>query len=293
MEQKKLSTETKNFLLKSQRNEITEYHIYKRLASSIKDEHNSSVLNKIANEELHHYNVWKKYTGIEIKPNLWKVRKFFWIARILGLTFGVKLMENGEKDAQINYNTIANEIPEATKIQKEENEHETKLINIIQEDKLEYIGSIVLGLNDALIEILGTLAGMTFALQDNRLVALAGIITGIAGALSMSSSEYLSTRSEGNNNRATKSSIYTGIAYISTVILLILPFLLIESPFISLITAVIISFAIIFIYSYYISVANDQSFKKRFLEMFLLSTFVGIISFLLGYVVRIIFGIDI
>ena len=244
-------------------------------------------------EELKHYEVWGKYTGVELKPNWWKVQKFFWIARILGLTFGVKLMENGEKNAQINYKSIADEVPEASDIQKDENEHETKLIGIIQEEKLEYIGSIVLGLNDALIEILGTLAGMTFALQNNQLVALAGIITGIAGALSMSSSEYLSTRSEGNNNRAVKSSVYTGIAYISTVILLILPFLLIESPFISLIAAVIISFIIIFLYSYYISVANDQSFKKRFLEMFLLSTFVGIISFLLGYVVRIIFGIDI
>jgi len=293
MENKKLSAETLKFLLKSQRNEITEHHIYKRLASSVKDEHNASVLSRIADEELKHYEVWKKYTGVELKPDWWKVQKFFWIARILGLTFGVKLMENGEKNAQINYKSIADEVPEATSIQHDENEHETKLISIIQEEKLEYIGSIVLGLNDALIEILGTLAGMTFALQNNQLVALAGIITGIAGALSMSSSEYLSTRSEGNNNRAVKSSVYTGIAYISTVILLILPFLLIESPFISLITAVVISFVIIFLYSYYISVANDQSFKKRFLEMFLLSTFVGIISFLLGYVVRIIFGIDI
>jgi len=293
MEIKKLSAETMKFLLKSQRNEITEHHIYKRLASSIKDKNNASVLNRIADEELKHYEVWRKYTGVELKPNWWKVQKFFWIARILGLTFGVKLMENGEKNAQINYKSIADEVPEAADIQKDENEHETKLISIIQEEKLEYIGSIVLGLNDALIEILGTLAGMTFALQNNQLVALAGIITGIAGALSMSSSEYLSTRSEGNNNRAVKSSVYTGIAYISTVILLILPFLLIESPFISLITAVIISFVIIFLYSYYISVANDQSFKKRFLEMFLLSTFVGLISFLLGYVVRIIFGIDI
>jgi len=293
METKKISAETLKFLLKSQKDEITEYHIYKRLALSIKDEHNASVLNKIAHEELRHSNIWKKYTGVEVKPNWWKVHKFFWIARILGLTFGVKLMEKGEKNAQLNYNTIANEVPEAIEIQNDENEHESELINIIQEEKLEYVGSIVLGLNDALVEILGTLAGMTFALQNNRLVALVGIITGIAGALSMSSSEYLSTRTEGNKNKALKSSLYTGIAYFGTVVMLVLPFLLMESPFMSLIGAVINSVIVIFLYSYYISVANDQSFKKRFLEMFLLSTFVGIISFLLGYIIRIMFGIDI
>lgn len=293
MEEKKLSAETLKFLLKSQRNEITEYHIYKRLAASLKNEHNASVLNKIADEELRHYHVWGKYTGVEVKPNWWEVRKFFWIARIFGLTFGVKLMENGEKNAQINYQTIGDEVPETIDIQHDENEHESKLISIIQEEKLEYIGSIVLGLNDALVEILGTLAGMTFALQNNKMVALVGIITGIAGALSMSSSEFLSTRTEGNKNKALKSSIYTGIAYISTVVLLVLPFLLLDSPFMSLIGAVANSIIIIFLYSYYISVANDQSFKKRFLEMFLLSTFVGIISFVLGYVIRIIFGIDV
>jgi len=293
MGEKKISTETFAFLLKSQKNEITEYEIYKRLASSLKNEHNASVLSKIANEELRHYHIWSKYTGEKVKPNRWKVQKFFWIARILGLTFGVKLMENGEKDAQMNYASIAHEVPEAVHIQKDEVEHERKLIDIIQEEKLEYVGSIVLGLNDALVEILGTLAGMTFALQNNKMVALVGIITGIAGALSMSSSEYLSTRSEGNKNKALKSSIYTGIAYFSTVILLVLPFLVLDSPFMSLIGAVANSVIIIFIYSYYISVANDQSFKKRFLEMFLLSTFVGIISFLLGYIIRIIFGIEI
>lgn len=290
---KSLSPEVRKQLIIAQRSEITEHKIYKRLAAKTKDQHNKQVLNSIAEDELKHYNIWKKYTGREVSPSQWDISKFYWIARLFGITFGIKLMEKGEENAQVNYEQIGQEIPEALTIGKEENDHEKELIKILREDKLEYIGSIVLGLNDALVEILGTLAGLTFALQNTKLVALAGIIAGIAGALSMSSSEYLSNKSEGNHEGAVKSAIFTGIAYIFAVVFLVVPYLIFTSPFVALIVAVIDSIFVVFIYSYYISIANDQPFRKRFWEMVILSTVVGLISFGLGYLARIAFGIDV
>ena len=293
MAQKSLSPETRRQLIIAQRNEITEHHIYARLAKSTKDAGNSVVLAKIAADELNHYHLWKSYTGRDVNPNRWHIRKFYWISRIFGLTFGVKLMEKGEEKAQVNYSEIGGEIPEANEIRREEGEHENQLIALLKEDKLEYIGSIVLGLNDALVEILGTLAGLTFALQNTKLVALAGIIAGIAGALSMSSSEYLSAKSEGKNEGALKSAIFTGIAYLFAVTFLVAPYLIFTSPFVALIVAVVDSILVVFVYSYYISVANDQPFKRRFSEMVILSTVVGLISFGLGYLVRVLFGIEV
>ncbi|WP_159522377.1 VIT1/CCC1 transporter family protein [Sunxiuqinia indica] len=293
MERKPISPEVRKQLIIAQRNEITEYNIYKRLASRVKNDHNRKVLNDIADDELRHYKIWQKYTAREVNPSRWDIFKFYWIARILGITFGIKLMEKGEENAQINYNQIAKEVPEAAGISKDENDHEKELIKLIKEDKLEYIGSIVLGLNDALVEILGTLAGLTFALQNTKIVALAGIIAGIAGALSMSSSEYLSNKSEGNEDGAIKSAIFTGLAYLVAVVFLVAPFLIFASPFMALLVAVADSIFVVFVYSYYISIANDQPFRKRFFEMVILSTVVGLISFGLGYLVRIAFGIEV
>jgi VIT1/CCC1 family predicted Fe2+/Mn2+ transporter len=293
MERKPISPEVRKQLIIAQRNEITEYNIYKRLASRIQNDHNRKVLNDIADDELRHYKIWQKYTAREVNPSQWDIFKFYWIARIFGITFGIKLMEKGEENAQINYNQIAKEVPEAAGISKDENDHEKELIKLIKEDKLEYIGSIVLGLNDALVEILGTLAGLTFALQNTKIVALAGIIAGIAGALSMSSSEYLSNKSEGNEDGAIKSAIFTGLAYLVAVVFLVAPFLIFASPFVALAVAVADSIFVVFVYSYYISVANDQPFRKRFLEMVILSTVVGLISFGLGYLIRIAFGIKV
>ncbi len=280
-------------IIKAQRAEVTEYHIYKRLSRKIKNESNKKILSDIAEDELRHYKIWMGYSGREVEPSRADISKYYWIVRIFGLTFGLKLMEHGEERAQINYNEIGKEIPDAIKISEDENKHEKELLALIDEDRLKYIGSIVLGLNDALVEILGTLAGLTFALQNNKLVALAGIITGIAGALSMASSEYLSNKSEGNEEGAVKSAIFTGIAYVIAVVFLVAPYFIFASPFTSLIVAVFDSIFIVFLFSYYISVANEQSFRKRFFEMVILSTVVGLISFGLGYLARVIFGIEV
>ena len=154
------------------------------------------------------------------------------------------------------------------------------------------MGSVVLGLNDALVEFTGALAGFTLALSDSRLIALTGSITGIAAALSMASSEYLSTKSEGGETKhPIKAAIYTGIAYIITVVALVAP-LLIENVLIALGVMLAMALVIIALFNYYYSVARGESFRKRFTEMAVLSFSVAGISFLIGYALKTFTGID-
>ncbi|HPJ39392.1 MAG TPA: VIT1/CCC1 transporter family protein [Spirochaetota bacterium] len=292
MEKVQPSLQMLQALLKIQKSEITEHHIYSRLAERIKDSSNGEVLKTIAMDEKRHYEFWKHHTGVDVKPSRWKIFKFYWIARIFGLTFGIKLMERGEEKAHDNYMRIAEEIPGARKIAEDEDAHEKQLINMIEEERLNYMGSVVLGLNDALVELTGALAGLTFALQNTRLIALAGLITGIAAAFSMAASEYLSTKSEDSEKNALTSSIYTGIAYIFTVFFLILPYLLVSNYMLCLALTLLIAIAIIFFFNYYISIAKDLSFKKRFLEMAVISLGVAGISFGVGFLIRTFIGIE-
>ncbi|MEK6872836.1 MAG: VIT1/CCC1 transporter family protein [Nanoarchaeota archaeon] len=163
----------------------------------------------------------------------------------------------------------------------------------INKDKKEYIGAIVLGLNDALIEITGTLAGLTLALQNSKIIAVVGLITGISASLSMSASEYLSIKSEKTKNKPIKSAFYTGFVYLLTVLLLISPYLLLDNVFNSLISTLIIALIIIFIFTYYISVKRNYPFKKRFFDMLWIGLGVVTISFIIGYIIRLIFGISV
>lgn len=288
-----IDLDLKEKLLFVQKNEITEFYVYSYLARVIKDKNNSEVLLKIANDELAHYNYWKKLTNTEVKPNKLKVYFYNLIARIFGITFSIKLMEKGEQKAERFYSTIVERLPEAEKIIGEENSHENALIDMLDEEKLRYAGSIVLGLNDALIELTGALAGLTFAIQNTQIIALAGLITGIAASFSMAASNYLSEKAEGENKNYFKSALYTGIAYIITVILLVLPYLLLGNPFIALLITILTAILIIFVFNYYISVAKDLSFKHRFFEMVILNLIVTAITFGIGILVREGLGIEV
>ena len=171
-----------------------------------------------------HSKIWSRYTGKELQPQKFKVFIYSLLSILLGYTFVIKIMEKGERGSQELFNRLAEEVPAASKIYHDEQMHEQALIDMLDEERLQYVGSMVLGLNDALVELTGTLAGLSFALQNNRLVALSGLITGISATLSMASSEYLSARSEGNSNAA-KSALYTGVMYIFAVVLLVLPYI--------------------------------------------------------------------
>jgi VIT1/CCC1 family predicted Fe2+/Mn2+ transporter len=302
MRQKKLSQTLLKEILKAQHSEITEYHIYSKLAKSIKHKKNSRLLKRIAEDELKHYKFWSHYTERELKPSTRKIFFYYWIAKIFGITFGIKLMERGEEQAQINYKAILRHIPEAKQVLEDEEKHEAELIQLIDEEKLNYIGSIVLGLNDALVELTGALAGLSFAFQDTKLIAPAGLITGIAASFSMAASEYLSNKSEGAHEKAFASALYTGFAYIATVALLVLPYIIIPLVLpvffiphyiVCLVLTLFMAVAIIFFFNFYIAVVKDFNFKKRFLEMAFLSLGIAALSFLIGFVVKITMGVEV
>ena len=278
---------------KMQQSELTESVIYEKIACFAGGEENRQTLLRLAQEEKGHYEIWKRYTGIEMKPEMGKVFKYTLLARVLGFTFAVKLMERGEGNAQEEYALLAEEVEESIAIRAQEEEHESALLGMLDEERLQYVGSMVLGLNDALVELTGSLAGFAFALQNTRLIALSGLIVGISATFSMASSEFLAARSEGRTD-ALKSCSYTGIAYLLTVIALIAPYLIF--PGTQFIPALICMLAVVILiiagFTYYTSVAQDQPFKSRFLEMAVISISVAVLSFIVGILAKKFLGVD-
>ena len=285
-----LTMEQRNGLLVEQQNELNSHHIYRRLSRMMDDEGNREVLAQISEDELRHYTFLGDLTGEELEPNEAKISWYVFLARALGLTFAVKLMEAGEEDAQEAYGGMAS-LPGVEELIRDEEEHEHRLIAMIDEERLKYVGSIVLGLNDALVELTGTLAGLSFAFQNNQLIALSGLITGIAASMSMGASEYLSIRAEGGEN-ALKASLYTGGAYVLTVVFLVAPFFAFDSYTLSLPVTLLVAVLIIMVFNYYISVARDLSFRKQFAEMAGISLGVSALSFMVGVLVKTFLGVD-
>jgi len=141
----------REILITFQKNEITEHHVYRRLAHKVKGR-NSEILDRISKDELRHYSKWKEYTLTEVPPSKLTILKFLIISKIFGLTFALKIMEEGEEKAEEVYASVTAAIPEANDILREETEHEELLVGMIDEERISYIGSMVLGLSDALVE---------------------------------------------------------------------------------------------------------------------------------------------
>jgi VIT1/CCC1 family predicted Fe2+/Mn2+ transporter len=289
-----LTEEIKKKISTLQKNEITEHHIYLKIAQVTPDPHNRDVLTRIASEEYHHYTVWKQYTGKEIGPVFLRVWFYYLIARLFGMTFAVKLMEGVEQGAQSRDEILLAAIPEMQAMLADEAMHERELIALIDEERLKYVGSVVLGLNDALVEFTGTLAGLTFAIQNSQIIAVAGLITGVAASLSMAASEYLSQRSDATvGTNPGKAALYTGATYIVTVSLLILPFLILTSPYLALVFTLIGAVLVIFVFTFYIAVAKDLPFWKRFAEMAAISLGIAAISFVIGLLIRVVLNVNV
>lgn len=286
---------TAKMILKLQKQEITEYHIYQRIAELIDDPENKDVMLQMAMQEKHHYEAWQSISHEEVKPSQLRIRWYVLLARTLGYTFVLKKLEANEAHAQCNYQKIGEEYPVALDILKEEDEHEQHLISMLDEEKLQYVGSMVLGLNDALVELTGTIAGLTFALQNTKLIALSGIVTGISATLSMMSSEYLAKKSSKGSTNPLKASLYTGVMYLLAVVLMVIPYIILPDDLYVLALVMMLSVVILLIvaFTYYISIAQGFSFKQRFLEMFTISMGVALIAFFIGVVVKAALGIDI
>jgi VIT1/CCC1 family predicted Fe2+/Mn2+ transporter len=117
----------------------------------------------------------------------------------------------------------------------------------------------------------------------------------------MAASEFLATKEEDSNRSPSKAALFTGMSYIITVFMLVIPYLMLGNdsqiifglaPHIqALVITFIIGILIIALFNFYVSVAQDNSFNRKFIEMIFILSIVTIISFLIGWILRESFGL--
>jgi VIT1/CCC1 family predicted Fe2+/Mn2+ transporter len=283
----------RRFFLSHQQQELNASALYKKIAQYTKNEEERKTLLSISNDEYNHAVLFERFSGRVCKPNRLWVGLHVLAQRLFGYTFIIKLLERSEDRDIATYRKKIDEYPELKQVLADEEIHESRLIGLLDEERLHYASDMVLGMNDALVELTGALAGYTLAMQNTKLIAMAGLITGISATLSMTASGYLSAREEDSKN-AVKSSVYTGLAYLVTVTLLIAPYFF-TGPggyFGALAATLTIAVLINAGFNYYISVAKERPFKNNFLSMAAISLGVAAISFFVGMAVKNVLGIE-
>lgn len=160
-------------------------------------------------------------------------------------------------------------------------------------NKHNSLGAIVLGMHDALVSTLGLVAGLVFASVNNYTIILTGIIASVAAGLSMMASQYLAEKANGKSEYATKQGLTTGLAYVLTSALLLLPFCFIRNSFYAMGITYAIAVLIIVSFNMLKSRLRSESFWPHFLEMLIICSVVTIVAFFIGEFARLCFGIHI
>ncbi len=280
------------------KNEKLGYEVYERLAGDPRlSSKNADLLHRIAELEKNHVRILEKYIG-PVPPKENRIERLLLKTKLLGFTFTVKRMEMIQEKiiTPSVRRDLVEIIPELEEIFIEEDMIDEDIITLLEEERLIYVSSMVLGLNDALVEFTGAIAGFTFAMRNNKIIAMAGIITGISASMSMAASEYLSTRADGKDSKKNplKAAVITGVAYVVTVMFMVLPYLLLpkDDYFYSLGIMLTVVIAIIAFFSYYVSVTRSERFVDHFRVMAVVSLSVAFISFIIGVVVKNALGIE-
>lgn len=288
------SADIQKILLRIQQSEMTEATAYHAMVDAIKDERNREALTRLADEIASQVRTLETYTNKQLAADERKVKRYARMARVFGFTFAAKLMDRRKIKFVNHSKKLLSEMPEVEKMQADEQKRDDELFALLNEKRLSYVGAMILGMNDAIVEITGTLAGLTLAMQNTRLIALSGLITGVAATLSMAASEYLAERSDGKGDAA-KSGLMTGGAHFITVVILLLPYLILDDKMYLLAMGIMLVLVVLILagFNFYTSVARDVSFGKNFGQMCAISLGVAALSFVLGYAVRTFLGVDV
>ncbi|MCS6768628.1 MAG: VIT1/CCC1 family protein [Candidatus Nitrosocaldus sp.] len=251
------------------RDEYADYYIYSALASSsLTHAALKGRLALMAEQEYRHYEFWRRYAdGVVVKEPRARLLVMKLLALIMGITFVVKMLERHENRVIEGYKELLHVVEDEDKrmlegIIGDEEEHESSLVENINEGRVRYLGFTVLGLSDALIEIAGIHAGTLGVYTDTFKAGLAGLIAGVAASIAMASAAYNQAK-QTEGVRASSAATYTGIAYVVTALLLALPYFLVHDVLEALIISLLISIAILAYIALYSHVLFNRNFFRE------------------------------
>ena len=190
-------------------NELNDAALYNALMRMEGDPDFRGKLGEISKMEEGHAEFWKGF--LERRGHTPRTRRrgaFMGLVRLLKTVFGsalvASLFELGENTAVSSYTAFLEtfdmdeeERASMKRIILDELEHESAFSESKEFLRIGNLRDFILGMNDGLVEILGAVTGLSAVYTRNPfMVALSGVIIGVAGSLSMGIGAFISVRSQ-------------------------------------------------------------------------------------------------
>ncbi|MEM1598458.1 MAG: VIT1/CCC1 family protein [Pyrobaculum sp.] len=277
--------------------EYREYLTYSLLARVERNASRRAVLSALAEQELRHFRFWSRFAAVSPPRRLRAYAWFMAFLRLLmGVTFVAKLMERGEEEAIRRYRSVepllsGADVEELRRIIRDEEEHERALIAQLDETIVKYMGALVLGLADAIIEITGAHAGALGTTNSTIVAGVIGLIVGIGASISMASASFLQTKHEVGKS-PTVAALVTGVGYMVAVALMSLPYFLTHDIYHAFAASIAVGVVLTFVLTFQAAVYAEKDFKFEFLQTVGLLLGTALLTYLAGRWLGALFGIE-
>jgi len=272
--------------------ELLGHKLYLALAARERNERNRRLLEELARDELKHYEFWSRLSGpvqLGLRDRL-KLRLLLALSRVAGKTFTIKLLERGEASTVGEYKRAAAELEgelaaELARVIGDEERHESELASSLDELAVRQLGSIALGVSDAIIELTGVLAGFAGYTGSPVQVAAAGLIVGVSAALSMAAAAYSQAKHE-RGKSPPAAAAFTGLFYMLTVLALVAPLLLEVPTSLGVALSLVCALAILAAFSFFSAVVMERPFLREYLENAAVIMTVSLVGYAFGQAVK-------
>jgi len=267
--------------------EYSAHKIYSTLARNpLLPRNYREIFNKTSREEYRHYLFWKQYSKNCTVKNLWlKILLYNILTLLFGVTFVLKLLERSENKAVSEYSSLGEStgipLSNLKTIIEEELVHENTFVSSISESRVKYLGSIALGISDALVELTGIYAGSLGAFANPLVSGLTGLLAGLSASISMTIASYMQAKSS-RLEKPQIAALFTGLAYITVTLLLSLPYFILTSLLSAFTSMILIAVAISIYMAIYTAVLGEKSFKREAAETTGLLLGVSILLYVIG-----------
>ncbi|HMB88439.1 MAG TPA: VIT1/CCC1 transporter family protein [Methylomirabilota bacterium] len=167
-----------------------------------------AILDQLIPIETRHHAFWQEFFKLDLPRLDWGRRLKLWlmvgVARLFGAPAIHLILEAIEVFGVRKYLTVWRRYEHGPlgsavrEVLEDEFKHEDAVVMAEGERQIspQRVRDIFLGLNDGLVEILGAVSGFFGAFANATTVLVAGVMVGVAGALSMGAGAYLAGSSE-------------------------------------------------------------------------------------------------
>jgi len=282
-----------------------------------------SILDQLIPIETRHHAFWQEFFKLDLPRLDWGRRLKLWlmvaVARLFGAPAIHLILEAIEVFGVRKYLTVWRQYEHGPlgaavrEVLEDEFKHEDAVVMAESERQIspQRVRDIFLGLNDGLVEILGAVSGFFAAFGNSLAVLAAGLTVAVAGALSMAAGAWIAVSSEsevraaevarrrflgetvsttGTAETPLASAIIVGASYLPGALVPVLPVL---GGATTLLPSLLTAGSLIILVSIIVAFLSGMSVKRRVVTNLLIITAAVGITFAIGVVTKLVWGVSV